>query len=61
MHPTRDFTRLSRRRLLQSALPAALAGAGLVVNGTSSGMVGHPDLDVDLSAVRDDAVVADVV
>ncbi len=42
-------------------LPAALRGAGLVVNGTSSGMVGHPELDVDLGGVRDDAVVADVV
>ena len=42
-------------------LPAALAGAGLVVNATSAGMVGYPDLDVDLSAVRSDAVVADVV
>jgi shikimate dehydrogenase len=39
----------------------ALAGAGLVVNATSSGMAGNPDLDVDLRAVRDDALVADVV
>lgn len=42
-------------------LAAALEGAGLVVNGASFGMVGYPDLDVDLSRVRDDAVVADVV
>jgi shikimate dehydrogenase len=42
-------------------LPAALDGAGLVVNAASFGMVGYPDLDVDLAAVRDDAVVADVV
>ena len=42
-------------------LPAAVAGAGLVVNAASFGMVGYPDLDVDLSTVRDDAVVADVV
>jgi shikimate dehydrogenase len=42
-------------------VPAALDGAGLVVNATSFGMVGYPDLDVDLSALRDDAVVADVV
>ena len=42
-------------------LPAALAGAGLVVNAASFGMVGYPDLDVDLATVRDDAVVADVV
>jgi len=40
---------------------AALAGAGLVVNATSFGMAGNPDLDVDLRAVRDDALVADVV
>jgi shikimate dehydrogenase len=42
-------------------LPAALDGAGLVVNATSFGMVGHPDLDVDLSRVRRDAAIADVV
>lgn len=42
-------------------LPAALDGAGLVVNATSFGMVGSPDLDIDLGTVRDDAVVADVV
>ena len=40
---------------------AALDGAGLVVNAASFGMVGYPDLDVDLATVRDDAVVADVV
>ncbi|HEX8011713.1 MAG TPA: shikimate dehydrogenase [Casimicrobiaceae bacterium] len=43
------------------ALPSALGGAGLIVNTTSLGMAGNPDLDVDLSAVRTDAVVADVV
>jgi shikimate dehydrogenase len=42
-------------------LSAALDGAGLVVNATSFGMVGNPDLDVDLAALRNDAVVADVV
>jgi shikimate dehydrogenase len=42
-------------------LSAALDGAGLIVNATSFGMVGSPDLDIDLSAVQDDAVVADVV
>jgi shikimate dehydrogenase len=42
-------------------LPAALAGAGLVVNTTSCGMAGNPELDVDLATVRRDAVVMDVV
>jgi shikimate dehydrogenase len=42
-------------------LPAVLEGAALVVNAASFGMVGHPDLDIDLSTVRKDAVVADVV
>lgn len=42
-------------------LPIALDGAGLVVNATSFGMVGNPDLDIDLSTVSNDAVVADVV
>jgi shikimate dehydrogenase len=40
---------------------AALDGANLVVNAASFGMVGYPDLDIDLSTVRGDAVVADVV
>lgn len=44
-----------------TALASALEGAGLVVNAASYGMAGQPDLDVDLSHVRDDAVVADVV
>lgn len=39
----------------------ALHGASLVVNAASFGMHGTPDLDIDLSAVRNDAVVADVV
>jgi len=43
------------------ALPTALDRAGLVVNAASFGMVGYPDLEVDLSTVRHDAVVADVV
>ncbi len=42
-------------------LAVALDDAGLVVNAASFGMVGYPDLDVDLSAVCADAVVADVV
>ena len=42
-------------------VPAALDGAGLVVNATSFGMVGYPDLDIDLSTVSDSAVVADAV
>lgn len=43
------------------ALPAALDGAGLLVNSASYGMVGYPDLEVDLATMRDDAAVADVV
>lgn len=43
------------------AVPAALEGAGLVVNATPAGMAGQPDLDVDLSGVRADAAVAEVV
>jgi shikimate dehydrogenase len=43
------------------AVPSALDGAGLVVNAASFGMVGYPDLDIDLSRVAADAVVSDVV
>ena len=42
-------------------LPAALEGAGLVANATSLGMTGFPDLEIDLSPMRADAVAADAV
>jgi shikimate dehydrogenase len=39
----------------------ALAGCGLLVNATSLGMTGKPPLDLDLSALPKDAIVADIV
>ncbi len=42
-------------------IPRVLAGAGLVVNASSLGMTGSPDLVLELAGVRGDAVVADVV
>jgi shikimate dehydrogenase len=39
----------------------ALAGCGLLVNATSLGMTGKPPLDIDLSQLPADAVVADIV
>jgi len=39
----------------------ALAGGGLLVNTTSLGMVGKPPLDLDLTALPNHAVVADIV
>ncbi|MFT0876860.1 shikimate dehydrogenase [Rhodopseudomonas sp. G2_2311] len=44
-----------------SDIPAALPGAGLLVNTTSLGMKGQPALQIDLSALPADAVVADLV
>ncbi|UYO39218.1 shikimate dehydrogenase [Rhodopseudomonas palustris] len=44
-----------------SDIPAALPGAGLLVNTTSLGMKGQPPLQIDLSALPTDAVVADLV
>lgn len=44
-----------------SDIPAALPGAGLLVNTTSLGMKGQPPLQIDLSALPADAVVADLV
>jgi shikimate dehydrogenase len=38
-----------------------LGEANLLVNTTSLGMAGQPELDVDLTGVRADAVVADIV
>ncbi|MBV8889654.1 MAG: shikimate dehydrogenase [Alphaproteobacteria bacterium] len=40
---------------------ALLAGAGLLVNTTSLGMTGQPELDIDLSRLPAGAVVADIV
>ncbi len=39
----------------------ALYGAGLVVNATSAGMKGYPELDVDLEYVSPGAVIYDLV
>jgi len=39
----------------------ALAGAGLLVNATSLGMIGQPALDLDLGRLPADAVVDDIV
>ncbi|MFT4276075.1 MAG: shikimate dehydrogenase [Rhodopseudomonas sp.] len=44
-----------------SDIPAALPGAGLLVNTTSLGMNGQPPLPIDLSVLPADAVVADLV
>lgn len=38
-----------------------LAEAGLVVNTTSLGMVGQPDLDLNLEALQKSAIVTDIV
>ena len=40
---------------------AALAGCGLLVNTTSLGLTGKPPLEIDLTALPEDAVVADIV
>ena len=39
----------------------ALAGCGLLVNATSLGMTGKQRLEIDLAALPNDAVVADIV
>ena len=43
------------------ALDAALPPVQLLVNSSSLGMAGQPPLDVDLSALPDDAIVYDLV
>jgi shikimate dehydrogenase len=40
---------------------AMLEGTGLLVNATSLGMTGQPELELDLSALPGDAVVTDIV
>jgi shikimate dehydrogenase len=44
-----------------SALPHLLGRAALLVNTTSLGMTGQPPLDIDLTPLRREAVVADLV
>ena len=44
-----------------TALPHLLARAGLLVNTTSLGMAAQPPLEIDLSPLPGDAVVADLV
>ena len=43
------------------ALPGLLEQSDLLVNTTSLGMVGQPPLDIDLSPLKADAIVYDVV
>jgi shikimate dehydrogenase len=43
------------------ARAAALDGAGLLVNTTSLGMAGEPELEIDLAALPRSAVVVDIV
>ena len=40
---------------------AALQGAGLLVNATSLGMTGEPELDLDIAGLMPSAVVVDIV
>jgi shikimate dehydrogenase len=42
-------------------LPRLLKGAKLLVNATSLGMKGQPELEIDLTPLAKDAVVADIV
>lgn len=65
---TRDKADALRARFGAGVVPTAwddragaLAGAGLVANASSLGMVGYPPLDVDLTSVAADALIADAV
>ena len=49
------------RPLAWDDLPAALEGAGLLVNTTSLGMKGQPPLAIDLAPLPAGAAVADIV
>jgi len=43
------------------ALPRLLERAGLLINSSSLGMAGQPALDIDLSPLRSEAIVVDLV
>lgn len=49
------------RAVAWAQVDAALGGADLLVNTTQLGMIGQPPLDVDLAAMPDAAIVADIV
>ncbi len=49
------------RALPLERLDEVMSKADVLVNTTSLGMTGQPSLDVDLSSLPDDAVVADIV
>jgi shikimate dehydrogenase len=44
-----------------SAAPSLLRGAGLLINASSLGMSGQPPLDLDIRALPEAAIVADIV
>lgn len=59
-----EFRRMygpSVRAASWDALPDLLGGATLLVNTTSLGMKGYPELDVDLAPMAAGAVVSDIV
>jgi len=43
------------------AVPRLLKEAGLLVNATSMGMTGNPDLPIDLSGVRDGTAIGEII
>lgn len=45
----------------QDDIPALLKGAKLLVNATSLGMKGQPELTIDLSPLAEDAIVSDII
>jgi shikimate dehydrogenase len=53
----RDFRMDGTAETLQAALPAA----DLLINATPLGMSGYPPLDLDLSTIREEGVVMDMV
>ena len=62
-HPLKGAALLANFGLKGDAvkLDAPLPPVGLLINATSLGMVGQPPLDIDLSALPDDALVYDIV
>jgi len=42
-------------------VPALLKRAGLLVNTTSLGMAGNPDLPIDIAGMRDGAAIGEIV
>ena len=56
-----DRLSTSSRAIAWQDIPSYMAGVDLLVNTTSLGMTGQPELPIDLSGLKPDCIVCDIV